>query len=69
MRPDEIDATASTKFEDSPVYRKIYDQLNTIRDAYPEMIRYAYTFIKANAEGKALYVVDANVLSSRQRAA
>lgn len=69
MHKEEIAPTESIKVEDTADYRKIYDQLNTIRESYPEMIRYAYTFVKAQDPNKALYVVDSSVLYSRQRAA
>ncbi|MBS0617024.1 MAG: HAMP domain-containing protein [Spirochaetes bacterium] len=69
MRKEEIAPAESIKVEDTADYRKIYDQLNTIRESYPEMIRYAYTFVKAQDPNKALYVVDSLVLYSRQRAA
>ena len=58
----------STKIESSTAYLKVHDQLNTIRDSNPELIRFIYTFVPGLDENTAYYLVDANTLHLLKRA-
>jgi class 3 adenylate cyclase len=48
--------------ERSADYKRIYDQLNAIRDTEPDLIRYAYILIPTGDPKQARFVVDADVL-------
>lgn len=68
IRSGESNRVIVEKIQGSPAYRRVYDQLNTIRDSYPEMIRYIYTFVKGGDPQSAYFVVDANALTLIKRA-
>lgn len=55
------DAEAST-LQQTPVYRRLSDQLNAIRATDPGVIRFVYTFVPTSDPNTALYAVDADVL-------
>jgi class 3 adenylate cyclase len=48
--------------EQSADFRKISDQLNSLRDTEKALIRYVYTFVATRDENAALFLVDADVL-------
>jgi len=69
IRNGENDVLRAAKIEATPDYIKVYDQLNTIRESYPEMIRFIYTFTKGPNKETAHFVVDANTLASLKKTA
>jgi len=65
----ELDATATTRVEDSADYRTIYDRLRVIRSAEPTLIQYAYLLAPTDDPDHPRFVVDADVLDLRARLA
>ena len=53
------------QIEDTDEYRRISDQLNQVRQSYPELVRYVYILVKTADPNTAFFVVDADVLSLR----
>lgn len=60
--------TLQSNIEKTVEYRKIYDQLNFIRDASPKLIKYIYTFVPSSDTDKAYYAVDGDALKLIKRA-
>ncbi|MCE9573980.1 MAG: HAMP domain-containing protein [Deltaproteobacteria bacterium] len=58
----DLPADRVAAIEQSADYRRVYDQLNAIRDTEPELIRYAYILIPTGDPDQARFVVDADVL-------
>lgn len=65
VAPD-LDGAAVTAIERSADYRRVYHQLNWIRQTEPELIRYAYILVPTDDPDVARFVVDADVLAPRE---
>jgi len=59
-----LDDAAVAEIERSADYRRIYDQLNTIRGTEPELVRYAYILARSDDPDRPRFVVDADVLAA-----
>ena len=65
--PDQVLVDPRTlPFEISDDYRRVYDQLNYIRDTEPELIRYVYILEPTDDPDVARFVVDADVLAGTE---
>ena len=64
-----LDEAAVTAVEQSPEYKKVYDQLRMLRSAEPELIRYAYLLTPTDDPDNPKFVVDADVLELVAKAA
>jgi class 3 adenylate cyclase/HAMP domain-containing protein len=62
VRPG-LPAERVTALEQSADFRKISDQLNSLRDTEKTLIRFVYTFVPTADENVALYLVDADVIN------
>jgi class 3 adenylate cyclase len=58
----ELDEEQVSYVEHSVDYRKVYDELNFIRDTEPDLIRYVYILEPTDDPDMARFVVDADVL-------
>ncbi|MCA9678239.1 MAG: HAMP domain-containing protein [Myxococcales bacterium] len=58
----DVDDDQVAAIEHGDDYRRIYDQLNMIRDAEPELIRYVYLLLPTDDPDTPRFVVDADVL-------
>lgn len=62
---DDISIEKARTIEDTPQYHLISDQLNFIRNAEDNLIKYVYLLAPADKPMMARYVVDADVLNDR----
>ncbi len=60
-----LDPAAVATVEHSADYRRIFDQLNTIRATEPALLRYAYVLARTDDPDQPRFIADADVLTAK----